>query len=91
MVSEELVVVGVDVTTSRRTLRGSGAERWSGCLGLSLDCVFLLIVELRWVDPVFGQQRSILASSRLSLSLCRGPPKQNIANHPPACQRIANF
>ena len=31
MVSEELVVVGVGVTTWLRTLRGSGGERWFGC------------------------------------------------------------
>ena len=47
---------GVGVTTWLRIAARSGAERWSGCLGLSLDFFFLLIVELGWVDPVFGQQ-----------------------------------
>ena len=66
---------GVGVTTWLRIAAQSGAERWFGCLGLSLDSFFLLIVELGWADPMFGQQAIDLGFKSSSLSLERATPK----------------
>jgi hypothetical protein len=73
----------------------SGAERWFGCLGHSLDSCFLPIVELGWVDPVCGQQAVDLGfrSGRRTPWREREreqPQRCNIAN-PAACHRRCKF
>ena len=90
-VPKGLVVFGVGVTTWLPNTARSGAERWFGCWTSAPRLLLLLIVELGWVSPVFGRWRSILASSRSSLSEGASNPKIRTLPIPPLARGCKFF
>jgi hypothetical protein len=95
-VPKRLVVFGGRCDSPGGNAARSGAERWFGCLGHSLDSCFLPIVELGWVDPVCGQQAVDLGfrSGRRSPWRERereSNPKDGTLPTPPLARGGANF